>query len=139
LTASIVPCGTNGATIIPDDYFDSLAIVSANQPGFDSTAISNQLRAGQAAIPASSDSLSGSNLQIYPTVSSGSVTITGSTANLANAAIVVFDESGRTVYSTYNAAGTTIPLDLGNLVNGLYFVQVRQPAKVTTQKIIIIK
>jgi hypothetical protein len=80
-----------------------------------------------------------SQLLVYPTVGRGSVTITGSAANLANAAIVVFDESGRTVYSMYNVAGTTIPLELGNLVNGLYFVQIRQQSKVTTQKIIIIK
>jgi len=78
-----------------------------------------------------------SPLLVYPTIGTGSVTITGSAANLANAAIVVFDETGRTVYSLYNEAGTTLYLDLGSLTSGLYFVQIRQQSKVTTEKIII--
>jgi hypothetical protein len=138
-TASIVPCGTNGSTIIPEDYFDSLAVVSANPPGFDSTAISNGLQAGQAALPAWPDSLSGSKLQIYPTVSSGVFTITGTPANLGNAIIIVADESGRIVYNMYNSTNTTISLDLGSLASGLYFVQIRQSTKAATMKIIINK
>jgi hypothetical protein len=110
-TASIQTCGDTGVSIVGDP----LAKLSP------------------APLPASSQ------LLVYPTVGRGSVTITGSAANLANAAIVVFDESGRTVYSMYNVAGTTISLDLGNLVNGLYFVQIRQQSKVTTQKIIVMK
>jgi hypothetical protein len=138
LVASIVPCGQNGSSLATLDNFDSLAIVSSNPPIPDATGIKPS-QAGQAAIPVSSDSLSGSKLQIYPTVSSGAFTLTGSPADLNNANIIVVDESGRTVYSMHNAAGATIPLDLGNLANGLYFVQIRQQNKVTTQKIIINK
>lgn len=78
-------------------------------------------------------------LVVYPTVNKGSVTVTGSAASLAKANIIVFDATGRTVYSLYNEAGTTLYLALGNLADGLYFLQIRQASKVTTQKIIIMK
>jgi hypothetical protein len=111
-TASIQACGDTGVSIVSDP----------------------PVKFSPAPLPASS-----SLLLVYPTVSTGSVTITGSAANLANAAIVVFDETGRTVYSLYNEAATTLYLPLGNLSTGIYFVQIRQPSKVTTQKIIIMK
>jgi hypothetical protein len=79
-----------------------------------------------------------SSLRLYPTVSPGMVTITGSTSDLTNAYILVLDESGRTVYKQYNGSGNTIVnLNLGGLINGLYFVQITNGTKSTTQKIII--
>jgi hypothetical protein len=90
----------------------------------------------------SPDSATGSQvvkLQVYPTVSSGRFTITGSAADLGNANISVTDESGQPVYRLYNTAATTVNLDLGKLGNGLYFLQVRNSKGTTTQKIIIRK
>jgi hypothetical protein len=78
-------------------------------------------------------------LLVYPTVSTGAINITGSATDLSNANILVFDETGRTVFSLHNEANTTLYLDLGNLANGLYFMQIRQATKTTTQKIIINK
>jgi Secretion system C-terminal sorting domain len=78
-------------------------------------------------------------LLIFPSVSTGAVNITGSAADLANANILVFDEAGRIVYSLHNEASTTLLLDLGHLASGFYFLQIRQAAKTTTQKIIISK
>jgi hypothetical protein len=63
--------------------------------------------------------------------------ITGSLSDLENADIMVSDEAGRNVYRSHNAENTTIQLDLGNLKNGLYFLQIRQGAKISNQKIII--
>ena len=78
-----------------------------------------------------------SNLRIYPTVSSGVFFISGSPASLANAVISVFDETGQLRYQLGNTAGSSLQLNLANLSNGLYFVQIRQQSKVTTTKIII--
>lgn len=76
-------------------------------------------------------------LRIFPTVSKGTVTVTGSLASLANANIIILSEIGQTMYQQYNTAATTLQLDLTNFPNGLYFVQIRQQTKVTTEKIII--
>lgn len=83
------------------------------------------------------DSTAG-GLRVYPTVSKGAVTITGSPASLSNAEIVVLSESGQLLLQRYNAAATTLQLDLSNIVNGIYFIQIRQQAKVTTKKVVII-
>ena len=81
-----------------------------------------------------------SKLKIYPTVSSGFVNITGASADLSNAYILVTDESGRTVYKLYNSSrNTNLQLNLGMLGNGLYFLQINNGTKTTTQKIIIQK
>ena len=134
-SAQIVACTSN---IITQDPVVPIGtplnpIVPVDTSSIQSTATNASLTAitPNANIPAT--------LVIYPTVSSGAFTLTGSPADLNNANIIVVDESGRTVYSMYNATGTTIPLNLGNLSNGLYFVQIRQQNKGTTQKIIINK
>jgi len=80
-----------------------------------------------------------SGLLIYPTVSSGRFTITGGLDLLANASIVVTDGSGRVVYRLQNDANTTVGLNLDGLGNGLYFVQIINRSKISTQKIIISK
>lgn len=78
-------------------------------------------------------------LQVYPTISTGGFTITGSAANVGNANILVTDESGREVYRLHNNGNTTIYLDLSKLGKGLYFLQISNGSKTTTQKIIISK
>jgi len=99
----------------------------------DSSALGN-LSIG-AASPSAADSATG--LRLYPTLSKGTVILTGSPADLANADIIVVSEIGQIMYRQYNAAGITLQLNLGNFPNGMYFIQIRQPAKVTTKKVII--
>lgn len=146
LTFSITPCYSlyNMVASIPDSY-DSINVANASinesiakQDSIQGLAIRPQA-IGASLIGITSSDSTISRLMIYPTISAGTFTITGSPTDLNNANIVVADESGRIVYNTYNAASTTIPLDLDNLSNGLYFVQIRQQTKVTTQKIIISK
>lgn len=76
-------------------------------------------------------------LVIYPTVSKGNFTVSGSTENMADAAVIVLDATGRVIYRTYNSSATTLQIDLNNVSNGLYFVQIRKNASVTTHKIIV--
>ncbi len=45
----------------------------------------------------------------------------------------------RLVYRMFNAAATTINLDLNKFANGMYFVQINNGTKPATQKIIIQK
>jgi hypothetical protein len=87
--------------------------------------------------PSGSQDSAAAGLLVYPTISKGAVTITGSPASLSNAEIVVLSETGQVLLRQYNAAATTLELNLGNMANGLYFIQIRQPAKVTTKKVII--
>jgi hypothetical protein len=136
--AQIVACNNANTVQTESNPLDSVVVYDSTitiNPDNLSRAKADSLLPATISAPASGST----RLQIYPTVSSGAFTITGSPADLNSANIIVVDASGRTVYSMYNAAGTTIPLDLGNLVNGLYFVQIRQQTKVTTQKIIISK
>jgi|SRR5579872_4278018 len=81
-----------------------------------------------------------SRLQVYPTVSTGLVTVAGNSTSLGNADILVVDESGHTVYHVHNGENTTVNLYLGNLTNGLYFIRVNNGSgAVLTQRIIINK
>jgi hypothetical protein len=131
----------NMTAVGPDDY-DAQNV--ANAAITDSIASLNTqaftprpLSAGPATLLASDSS---SRLRIFPTVSSGAFTIAGSGTDLTNASILVTDESGRAVYKLYNNNGsTTVNLNLGMLGNGLYFVQINNGIKSTTQKIIISK
>ena len=86
--------------------------------------------------PSAADSAA-TGLRLYPTLSKGTVMLTGSPTNLANADIIVLSETGQIMYRQYNAAATTLQLNLGNFPNGMYFIQIRQPTKVTTKKVII--
>ena len=77
---------------------------------------------------------------VYPTVSTGVFTVTGSSTNLANADMLVVDEAGRTVYHLHNGGATTVNLYLNNLENGLYFLRVNNGTGfIKIQKIIIMK
>jgi len=139
LTASILPCNA-GTGIQTTDYFDSLNIVTVNNPNtFDTTtAVARKTLNGTANSLVVADPAA-VKLQVYPSVSNGVVNITGSLADLGNTDIVVSDESGRVVYRTHNAADLNIRLDLSNLSNGLYFILISNKAGTSTQKIIINK
>jgi Secretion system C-terminal sorting domain len=80
------------------------------------------------------------NITIFPIPSKGKIKITGSQVDLANAKIVVVDQSGKEVYRLLNKAGNTIPeLDLHFLQNGVYYIKISSQNKVTTKKVIINK
>jgi hypothetical protein len=77
---------------------------------------------------------------VYPTVSTGTVTVTGSSNNIGNADMLVVDESGRTVYHLHNNGSTTVNLYLNNVASGIYFLRVNNGnGFVKAQKIIISK
>lgn len=91
---------------------------------------------------ASSDALPSkpASVLIYPTVSTGVVTVTGSSVSLGNADMLVADESGRTVYHLHNGKNTTVSLYLGHLANGLYFLRINNgTGLIMVQKIVISK
>jgi len=136
---SIAPCTSPGNSPRPDlfDSTDNLgAFFTIQSLAVDSTVLTAKPRAFTDPAPADPLTIP---LQVYPTISSGAFTVTGSAADLANANLLVVDESGRTVYRVHNDAGTTVNLNLGKLGNGLYFLQINNGSKVTTQRIIINK
>jgi hypothetical protein len=137
--AKIVPCGGTGTLVTSVDDFDSTSIVSADPPEPDTIAITRNAINGQVTGLTGTDSSAGGRLSVFPTVSSGAFTITGSPANLGNSNIIVLDQSGRILYRMYNTAATTIPIDLSSLSGGLYYIQIRQAGKMATLKIIISK
>jgi Secretion system C-terminal sorting domain len=120
-TATIQPCTTNMDDII--------------RKGLDSTKLADLASINTASN--TGDSAATMGFRIFPTVGRGTVTLAGSAASLVNAHIIVLSEIGQTMYQQYNVAATTLQLDLTSLPNGLYFIQIRQQNKVTTQKIII--
>jgi len=77
--------------------------------------------------------------QIYPAISNGHVGITGSPADLANSNMTVTNMSGQPVYRLHNDKATTLNLDVTKFVNGMYFLQITNGSRITTQKIIIQK
>ena len=77
------------------------------------------------------------NFRIYPTIGTGGVTITGSAIDLLNLDIFVYDEQGRVVFKTHNTANTQVSLNLGNLRNGHYFLQLKKNSQQVIRKIII--
>jgi Secretion system C-terminal sorting domain len=124
--AQIVPCANTIPADIPNNLFN------ANPPP--------RINPDKQSPAVPQDQPVSTGLQIYPTISPGTFTITGASADLANAYILVTDESGRSVYRLYNGAGnTTVKLNLSPLGSGLYFVQINNGSKTTTQKIIIQK
>ena len=78
-----------------------------------------------------------SGLVVYPTVNNGSFTISGGPADLNNAEILIIDRTGQILYNRFNESATSITVNLNNLSNGLYVVEVRQSGKITTKKIIV--
>ena len=141
--ASSAPSGTTPAPIIIDSNFKTnvgasgtVMIYLTGNCGENPQSIKDS---AQAVAPATFSAEK--PLLVYPTITTGQVTITGSNADLANAAIIVTDESGRSVYRMYNRGATTtfVNLNLGNLGNGLYFVRVATVSKLKVQKIILLK
>jgi hypothetical protein len=103
-----------------------------------------QLAADTAASPTKAspitDSLAtatASGLVVYPTVNNGSFTISGRPADLNNAQILLIDQTGQILYNRFNESATSITVNLNNLSNGLYVVEVSQSGKITTRKIIV--
>jgi hypothetical protein len=120
------------AQILPCSAFSN-EIVYSTVRNHDSAAV-NPLVAPPVS---STDSAGVTGIRIFPTVGRGTVTLTSTATNLSNANIVVINETGQIMYQLYNTGSTTLQLNLANLPNGMYFVQIRQQTKVTTQKIII--
>lgn len=137
--ARIVPCTSSIPTTTIFDGDSVTVSVPPPRPDITGT-VRGILSAGQAPQIENSDSTSFAGLHVFPTISAGTFTIAGSATDLTNAVILVTDEIGRTVYKLYNSNGnTTLNLDLGKLGSGLYFLQVNNGVKSTTQKIIIQK
>jgi len=77
------------------------------------------------------------DILIYPSVSTGMVTISGDNT-LNNSLVTVVDQAGRLVYSSRNNVQTNIiNLDLSSLKNGVYFVQVKNALNQAVKKVII--
>jgi hypothetical protein len=133
--AQIVPCNQSQNVSTQSTSLDTVVVTNPAPPTIEGIA-ANRTTAGQAATFQQND-VSSVKLQVYPTVSSGMITITGGLNDLENADIAVNDEVGRTVLRSHNEENTTISLDLGNLTNGIYFVQIRKAGKVTNYKVLI--
>ena len=134
----------NKGVNINSAYGNLIAVVAPCNPANNPTSTTSPLDSASISSPGAiasgsemTDSTGINGLRIFPTVSRGTVTLTGSLASLANANISVISETGQTMYQQYNTAATTLQLDLTNFPNGLYFVQIRQQTKVTTKKVII--
>ena len=80
------------------------------------------------------------HIDIYPSISNGTINISGNADDLKNAAIVVVDQLGRLIFRQKNTSTTDkIKIELNNLSNGLYFIQIRNLFGVVNKKIIINK
>lgn len=133
-TAQVVACDLSHNVTTESTPLDTITVTGVVQPD----EFNEGMRpATRQSVTLSPDGGTAVKLQVYPTASSGAFTITGSLSDLENADITVCDEAGRNVFRSHNAENTTIQLDLGNLNNGLYFLQIRQGAKINNQKIII--
>jgi hypothetical protein len=79
-------------------------------------------------------------LNVYPTISTGLINITGDQSSLENIELAVFDLTGRMVVQLpkKSYAGNA-NINLGNLNNGTYLLQIKQKDKTITKKIIIRK
>jgi|SRR5450432_744087 len=78
-------------------------------------------------------------LSIFPTITAGTVNITGRKIDLVNSEIIVVDELGRVAFKETNGLNTSLTLNLSNLKNGLYFIQIKNSIKSETKKFIISK
>ena len=141
-SAQINPCDdTHTITSAPNQLDSATITIPTYPPDTVITGSSVQMgRNGQANGFLRTDETTGmvsAGVRVYPSVSTGTVNITGSIDDLANADITVTDESGRTVFRLHNGGQTNLILDLGNLKNGLYFLQCKGRTKFITQKIII--
>jgi hypothetical protein len=79
-------------------------------------------------------------INVYPTVSTGLINITGDLPTIENIELAVFDLTGRRIVQipkkSYSGKAT---INLGNLNNGTYLLQIKQKDKNITKKIIIRK
>ena len=81
-----------------------------------------------------------SKINVYPSVSTGQVNITGSPQDLENVELTVFDQSGRKMLQIPKANYLDkATINLSHLNNGIYILQIRQQTKTITQKIILTK
>jgi len=79
---------------------------------------------------------------IYPNPSKGSAYLVFSTEQSKNIEINVFSMLGNRVYKANTATNVglnTVQIDLGNLENGVYLVQISDGSQTTTQKLILNK
>jgi hypothetical protein len=143
--AQIVPCGESGTSIGTDaatiyDTIVASSLSTVDSLGSVSDSSSGRIMTGPGNVMASP--ASGPlpvALRIYPTISTGRISVTGSPADLWNSDIMVIDESGRIVFTAHQAADTNVSLDLGYLKNGLYFLQLKKGPRQIVRKIIISK
>ena len=72
----------------------------------------------------------GNNWQfsLFPNPSGGTVTLTGLPDNPGNGTVRVLDARGTEVYRAALGGRSVVPLELGNLPGGLYFVELQHPA-----------
>jgi PKD repeat protein len=85
-----------------------------------------------------SENVSGTRLQVYPNPSKGIVYITVS--GKGTESVKVFNLLGSLVHEqTATAAGQTMQLDLGNLKEGVYMIQIESGSQVTTRKVNIVR
>lgn len=142
-TFKIQPCNSlYNMTVLGPDIYDAQNIANAGTVDSANSVNLETVNPGilTAAPSAQWSGDSTSLLKVFPTVSSGLFNINGPQTDLSNAYFLVTDESGRTVYKFYNSSGNTnLQLNLGMLNNGLYFLQINNGTKTTTQKIIIQK
>lgn len=126
----------------PEIIINPTVVISSTGAGY---FISNTLVCGVIDVSAKTNTINGlspmlsrNSFLVYPTVSTGMVTVTGSQVDLGNADMLVVDQEGRIVYHLHNNGATTVNLYLGNLSNGLYFLRVNNGnGFIRTQKIII--
>lgn len=141
LTLNISGC-TNSAQEARPDYNDSTNLVAGTGPPVIQT-LAEAPPLEERSISMLTDSVANpttavpSNLTVYPTVNNGSFTISGSAADLSNATILIMDQTGQTLYKSYNESAMSIPVNLNSLSAGVYFVEIVQSGKTTTKKIIV--
>jgi uncharacterized delta-60 repeat protein len=71
-------------------------------------------------------------LKIYPNPAKNTVTLNGLTAG---ASITIFNSLGKNI-SDYSAAGYQYTINIKDLANGIYFIRIKQGAKLTTLKFV---
>ncbi len=82
-------------------------------------------------------------LSLYPNPANEKAYITFSVTSISNVSIEIFDTFGKTVEqiqpNIQNTGKHTIELNTNKLVNGVYFIQLRQADKTVSQKFVVIK
>lgn len=146
LTLTANPCTTLAGDNRPDEFDNANLMTSAGAPSIQTIAAEATPQLEQKDLTAITGDTTQSptpsvpsGLLVYPTVNNGSFTISGSPHDLSNAVVLVSDQTGQIIYKTYNEATTSISINLNNLSEGLYFVEIRQADRITTRKIIVTK